>query len=402
MKQLPSSHESTGLPGKPLKPESDLFRQLRESQDRLRMALEGANIGVFDWDVARGRVIYLHPQSIGESGGLLEQEVADSHWFETSHPEDIPSARDRVDRAIRGETDGFSMQYRMRRSDSPAGEWAVLHSRGRVLERDPSGRATRVLGVYEDITTLVAREEHDRQRDEHLARSTRIASLSELASSLAHEINQPLATLTTYLQTGLRALKAQALSTADLLEILQHSERQAETVAEIVKRLRTLYRSGQSVEEIFDLSGCFAEVFPLLDREIKELHIRVETLSTFKRGWMRGDRLQIQQVFYNLIRNAVDALQDRGRGAGRIRVSLKRQAKRFIVTIEDNGPGIPESVRDRLFEPFFTTKAKGTGLGLSISRTILEAHRGRIMLDPSTRTGTRFILDLPASPRPVP
>jgi two-component system sensor kinase FixL len=384
------------LPGTRLKSRSPLLKQLEESQERLCAALECAEIGIFDWDIRNNRVIFVSPHSAIIGQQLVMREVDASHWLATTHPDDIARARGAVDQAVRGETDGFAMRYRAWPTGGKPGDWLVLHSRGRVHARDKAGRATRILGIFEDITAIAAREERDRQRDAHLTRATQIAALSELATSLAHEINQPLAALTAYLQAGVRTIRGKTTRPADLAAILQRSELQARRVGEIVRRLKDLYRYRQPADEVFDLVACLDEVFTLLRRELETHRIRVKRVIRFKKLSISGDRVQIEQVLYNLARNAVDALQHYGNGRSEIAVTVQRRAHRIRIRVADNGPGIPENIRARLYEPFFTTKPTGTGLGLSISRSIIEAHRGRIVLDARAKQGAAFIIELPA------
>ncbi|HMO51188.1 MAG TPA: ATP-binding protein [Kiritimatiellia bacterium] len=387
------------LPGTPVKTSGPLLKQLEESQERLSAALSCARIGVFDWNITTNRVIYMSHRAMTPDERIAIQEVDASHWLATTHPEDIARARGAVDRAVRGESDGFSMRYRALREGAKPGEWIVVHSRGRVHARDNNGRATRILGIFEDITHLAAREEQDRQRDARLTRATQIAALGELASSLAHEINQPLATLSAYLQAGVQTARRKNISRPELITMLQRCEQQAQRAGEIVSRLKNLYRDRQLAEENVDLPGCVNEVFSLLNREIEEHRIRVKKCFCAGKLSLRGDRLQIEQVLYNLVRNALDALHYYGNGRCEITVTVQRRTGRIRIRIADNGPGIPENIRSRLFEPFFTTKPTGTGLGLSISRTIIEAHRGRIVVDARVRRGAAFMIELPAGDR---
>lgn len=396
MKELMSHRITRPLPGKRLAPRSPLLQQLKESQERLRAALECGNIGVFDWNTQTNRVIYIAPRMAMRDQALGAQEVDASHWLATTHPDDIARARGEVERAVCGETDGFSMRYRVKGPADGGPAWLVVHSRGKVRERDASGRAIRILGIFEEITHVAAREEADRVRDAQLARATQVAALGELALSLAHEINQPLATLTAYLQASTRSVRQKSITKAELAAVLQRSERQAQRVADIVRRLRMLYRDRQVTEESFDLLVTLQDVLHLLRHEIDTLNIQVKASCRFKKLVITGDRIQIEQVLYNIMRNAVDALQHYGRGHATLTYSIQRTGGRILIRIANNGPGIPANILNRMFEPFFTTKPKGTGLGLSISRSIIEAHRGSLTLDTTLKQGAAFVIDLPA------
>ena len=400
MKPSKSGHLRIRPAARRLSTKQSMLEQWKESQERLRIALGCANIGVFDWNVATNRVVFIRPTAALQDDILATREVDAAHWMATTHPDDIARARGEVDRAVNGETDGFAIRYRMLADPAKSNEWTVLQSRGQVQRRDARGRALRILGVFEVVTHLAAREELDRQRDAQLTRATQIAALGELASSLAHEINQPLATLAAYLQASARALKKSDSGNTELLATLRKCERQSQRVAEIVRRLRGLYSEKRVANEPCDLVACAHEVFHLLRREIEENNVRVSLACPHKKLVVFADRLQIEQVLYNVVRNAVDALRHYGSGRGSVSLSIRRTARRVRVRISDNGPGIPANIRHRMFEPFFTTKPNGTGLGLSISRSIVEAHRGRLDLDPKTKRGSAFIIELPTERSP--
>jgi two-component system, LuxR family, sensor kinase FixL len=303
-----------------------------------------------------------------------------------------------VQEAVDGRTNGFSMRYRVAWQPDKPTTWRWIHSRGRVTERDRQGRATRLLGIYEDVTDRVTQEENARRRDLQFAQATRLAALGEMATAMAHEINQPLGALSAYIQTAALLLKKPASSRQDLLAIIERARMQVERTAEIVRRLRALYQGRGTVDQRVDMCAIVRSAVAMLQADMAAQGVRLVLALGTKPVLAIGDELQIEQVLYNLLRNAVEALRE-VRGARRMTVSVIRLPRLARVVVSDNGPGIPASLRARVFEPFVTTKHDGTGLGLSISRTIVEAHGGSLRLDAATRKGTMFILDLPRSPR---
>lgn len=383
--------------GRLIRSKLPLADELAQSQLRLRVALECAEVGVWDWDIRQGRVVYTRP-SAHPPLALEAYEVSDGHWRATTHPDDLARNQQLVQEAIDGRTNGFSIRYRVAWPPDKPTTWRWIDSRGRVTERDRRGRATRLLGIYEDVTERVTQEESARRRDLQVAQATRLAALGEMATAMAHEINQPLGALSAYIQTATLLLKKPASPRQDLLAIIERARMQVERTAEIVRRLRALYQGRGTVDQRVDMCAIVRSAVAMLQADMAAQGVRLDLTLGIKPVLAIGDELQIEQVLYNLLRNAVEALRE-VRGARRMTISVIRLPQLARVVVSDNGPGIPASLRARVFEPFVTTKHDGTGLGLSISRTIVEAHGGSLRLDVAKRKGTTFILDLPRSPR---
>ena len=241
------------------------------------------------------------------------------------------------------------------------------------------------------IRDLTEREQaelrvHDLQTE--LAHVSRVTAMGALATSIAHELNQPLTSITNYVETVAEMLEdpdAEALALAR--DALRQCAVEAIRAGQIVRRLRDFISRGESDRRIESLDRVVNEASALAlvgagDRGV-ELDVRIEPVSVFI------DRIQIQQVIFNLVRNAIEAMAQSA--VRRLRITAKPAADDHVeLSIEDSGPGLPPEVAERLFQPFLSTKAEGMGVGLSICHTIVTAHGGRIWAEPSTLGGTAF------------
>lgn len=244
---------------------------------------------------------------------------------------------------------------------------------------------------------VLAEERSSRLREE-LAHVARVATAGELATSLAHEVNQPLAAIVTNAEAARRYLARDGTSSAELDVILRDIAQQGERASEVIKRLRQFLRKHETERTEVDMTALVHQTLPLVRRELEDLDAAVELDLEAEMPSIAADPVQIQQVLVNLIKNACDALKDHA-GEHRIRLVTRRTAGGVVLEVHDTGPGIPLELRDRLFQPYFSTKPTGMGLGLPICRTIVEAHGGRMALVTAGTTGTAFRVDLPRETR---
>lgn len=369
--------------------------RLRASEQRLLVALESAGVGIFDWDVPSGRVLYVSPYTPYGTGEVPYREVDAGQWGATTAPDDVPRAQAETERALSGATDRFSHVVRRRLPPHREDEWFFMHSQGRVVARDQSGRATRVMGTFEDVTDRVRAEQVEREREAAHAREARAASLDVLASSLAHEVNQPLAALSGYAQAAARLLERGPAGHREAEEAMRRCVELSERAAEIVRRLRRLLRRAPPEREQVDVEQVLVEVKALMDRQARAAGVEVEVEAQDPLPLLVGDRVQVEQVLVNLVSNAVEAFNETSQRPRTVTVRARQVGETVEIAVADNGPGFAAGADGRLFEPFFTTKATGTGLGLPISRSIAEAHGGRIRVDRSGPGGATLVLVLP-------
>jgi two-component system sensor kinase FixL len=236
-----------------------------------------------------------------------------------------------------------------------------------------------------------------RQLQDRLMHVSRLAAIGEMATGLAHELNQPLAAIANYAQACERLLGMAQPDVEEVRAALRQITAQAVRAGDIISRLRGLTRARDSNYERCDVNALIRELADLLDSDARahNAHCRIELADGPAPAHL--DRAQIQQVILALVRNAFEALQASPCGAREVWVRTARAPDGdILIEVSDNGPGVSAEIAARLFEPFCTTKASGTGLGLASSRTIARAHRGTLDYRPG-EPGACFILRLPAA-----
>lgn len=249
--------------------------------------------------------------------------------------------------------------------------------------------------THEDITQRKNAESKISQMQNELLHMSRVSAMGTMGSTLAHELNQPLASVANYIGGSRELLKIDGPQRLDKVDVaLAAAEAGALRAGQIVKRLRDLVAHGVAASAKEDLIELIkeAEVIGFVDEHAQGVTHRVETDSAAR--WIKGDRIQIQQVLINLIRNAVQAME--GASRREVLITTNRLSTGFVeVCVSDTGPGIPPKVLAQLFSPFDSEKTGGLGLGLSICRTIVEAHGGRITVSNNPDGGARFCFTLP-------
>jgi two-component system sensor kinase FixL len=272
--------------------------------------------------------------------------------------------------------------------------WVAVQSRA-VLGAD--GRPQFVVAVSRDITDRRRAEEQARQHLQQLAHVSRVSSMGEMASAIAHEINQPLTAIANYASACLRLLRSGKVQPGEALEAMQRVAAEAERAGEIVRKMRSFVRGEEGQMALVEPAFLAAEVMRLAAAEARQSG--VELRSEVEPGLppVLADSIQIQQVLLNLVRNAVEAV-DGGEGPRReVDLQVRRAADGGVhFTVRDTGPGLAPGVLDKVFEPFFTTKPDGIGIGLPLSRSIADAHGGRLWASVEP-VGAAFHLVLPAA-----
>jgi two-component system sensor kinase FixL len=249
-------------------------------------------------------------------------------------------------------------------------------------------------GFIRDLTEYQQTEARLQELQSELVQISRLTAMGEMASTLAHELNQPLAAITNYLRGSRRLLESP--SDADRMRVREAVDRaadQALRAGQIIRRLRDFVARGESEPRIESLNKIIEEASALALVGAKERGVRVRFQFNPRVDTVLADRVQIQQVLLNLVRNAIEAMD----GAGRRELTISTVAsdnEEVLVKVADTGAGIAADVADQLFQPFFTTKQHGMGVGLSISRTIIEGHSGRIWVEENPGGGAVFCFTL--------
>ena len=245
------------------------------------------------------------------------------------------------------------------------------------------------------VTERAIAERMVAMRDVTLNRALRMATAGELAASVAHELNQPLSAIGTYVRACV--MMADRPPPGPLLkETLDRVSREVTRAGEVIRRLRDFYRTGSSRRERVAPTALAAAVVESLGPRLAQNGIELEVDAAPNLPLVEVDEVQMRAVLHNLVANAIDALTAGPAGGRHVRIAMAvRPGGALHIDIGDNGPGIPTEVAERLFEPFTTTKSDGMGLGLAMSRSIVEAHGGRLSLNPTATRGASFELVLP-------
>ena len=370
----------------------------RRSQSYLAEAQKLTRSGSWAWNVRTQEVFW--SQEMFRIFGYLPEttKLTMSTFLERVHPDDRPALEQRakVESAQRGGVDSEG-DFRI---ILPDGTIKHLHSIAHPVVNQ-RGEVIEVVGTTMDVTERKKAEqerERLRQLEADLAHINRVSMLGELAASLAHEIKQPMTAASTNARTCLRWLRRKP---PDIDEASVTASRIVEDVsraADIIDHLRSLYRKDALTErELVDLNEIACEMLVLLRSEANRYSISVRTQLASDLPKIKADRVQLQQVFMNLMLNAIEAMNETG---GELTVRSEQTGDdQVLISIRDTGAGLPTDKIDQIFSAFFTTKPQGTGMGLSISRTIIESHGGRLWAAGNEGRGATFHFTLPIVPR---
>ena len=284
----------------------------------------------------------------------------------------------------------------------------IISSEGKVLgtfamyRREPGSPSRQEHDLIEQITHLAGvaldrkrTEEALRQAQANLAHVSRVTTMGELTASLAHEVNQPIAAAVTNANTCLRWLAASTPNLEEARAAAMRIVKDGTRAAEIISRIRLLFKKGTAERELVDVNEVIREMIVLLRGEATRYSISFRTELGVDLPQVMGDRVQLQQVFMNLMLNGIEAMKDMG-SAGELTVKLQQAENgQLLISVSDTGVGLPARQADQIFNAFFTTKADGTGMGLSISRSIVESHGGRLWATANPGRGATFHLTLP-------
>jgi two-component system, LuxR family, sensor kinase FixL len=307
------------------------------------------------------------------------------------HPEDREGVERAVRRALEDRAD-YVGEYRVVLPDNTQ-RWVV--ARGRVYP-DTQGKPVRMMGATTDITARKQAEEKAQRQHEELAHPSRVTTVSELSGSLAHELNQPLAIILTNAQAAQRLLAQQPPDLTEAREILADIVSEDQRAGEVIQRLRSLLKHGETNLQPLAVNGMVEEVLQLSRNGLIGHGITVHRSLALNVPQVQGDHIQLQQVLLNLILNACDAMSANPPAARHLAVATAHRDDVVRISVSDTGSGLPPDA-ERIFEPFYTTKKHGLGLGLSICRSIVTAHKGRLWAEKGAAKGAVFHLELPAA-----
>jgi PAS domain S-box-containing protein len=310
------------------------------------------------------------------------------------HPEDRPRVVESAERANSAGKD-FEAQFRLL---LPDGTTRCVHGVGHPVF-NASGATVEFVGILMDVTERRrADEERERlcQVQDDLAHINRVTTMGELTASLAHEIRQPISAAVTNAKTCLRWLGRDHPDVPEAREAASRLVKDVTRAADIISRISLLFKKGESQRESVDVNELVREMIVLLRSEASRYSISIRTELAEDLPTVMADRVQLQQVFMNLMLNGIDAMKETT-GGGELTIKSEAGDAQLLISVSDTGVGLPPEQADQIFTAFFTTKDNGTGMGLPISRSIIESHGGRLWATGASGRGATFQFTLPAT-----
>ncbi len=257
--------------------------------------------------------------------------------------------------------------------------------------RNEAGEIVNWVSIQRDITHAKRQEEEANRRDAEMAHAARLSTMGEMASGIAHELNQPLAAIANYVHGCQQRLRSGRISPEELSTVLERVVGQAERSGEIIRRMRNFVRKREPQREAADVNDLVHNVVGLLQPEARRRGVQIDLELTDDPAVLRLDTIQIEQVIVNLLQNSFDAIASNEPGDRRVRIRTVTEPDAVRIEVSDNGPGLKPQELDRIFDPFYTTKSEGMGVGLNISESIIHSHNGKLHATNNPDRGTTFV-----------
>ena len=363
--------------------------QLQRSEAFLAEGQNLARVGNFSWLVATNEIKWseqIYRIFEFEPGVLITLDLIGSRV----PPEDLPMMYDMIEKAQRGVSD-FEYEHRIVMPDSSIKHVHLIAH----LNRGQEG-PLEYIGAVQDVTQRRLSEEALSRARSELAKVASVTSLGVLTASIAHEVNQPLSGIITNASTCLRMLDSDPPNVEGARETARRTIRDGNRASDVITRLRTLYSKKELSPELMDLNEAAREVTSLCLSELQRNRVIVRHELAEDLPPVTGDRIQLQQVILNLLRNASDAMSSVDGRPRELLIRTERdEGDRIRLSVKDAGVGFEPQSADKLFEAFYTTKTDGMGIGLSISRSIIEAHHGRLWATANDGPGVTFSFAIP-------
>jgi two-component system sensor kinase FixL len=364
---------------------------LRESEARMSLAVEAGDFGIWIWDLARNE-LWASDSWRTLFGFSPAEPLAFDGVMQRVHPDDRDTLRQTQASAIAGSNGGrYETEYRVLMPDG-AIRW--VSSRGRV-EGD-AGRPLRVRGASREVTARKQAEQEALMLRYEIAHAGRVSMMGQLASGLAHEINQPLASILRNAEAAELFLRDPSPDLDEIRAILSDIRADDERAGHVIERMRSLLKRQTLDARCLDVGSLVGDVAALVRVDAASRDVKLDMEVPGGLPPVLGDRVHLQQVLLNLVLNGMDALNGGIREQRRVTMTARLNRGRTIeIIVGDAGPGIPTDMLARVFDPFVTSKPHGMGMGLAISRTIVEAHGGRIWAENKAGGGAAFRFTLP-------
>jgi PAS domain S-box-containing protein len=368
--------------------------ELRLSEAYLAEAQRLSHTGSWAWSPPPGDIRYwseecYRVQGFDPKGGQPRFE----EFLQRVHPDDRARIAEVIDTAVR-EKEEFEFDYRI---IHPGGEIRYARSVGHPI-LGPTGDLVEFVGTIIDVTDRrQAEKERERLREAQadLAHASRMTTMGELTASLAHEVNQPITAVVNGASTCIRWLTREDPDLGEAREAASGVIRNAKRAADIINRIRSISKKGESKRQLVDVNELIGEMIALLRNEANRYSISIRTDLDTELPKVMADSVQVQQVMMNLIMNSIDAMKNVDRTRELDIRSRRGEDEYLMISVTDSGVGLPSEQTNQIFDAFFTTKSHGLGMGLRISRSIVELHGGRLWAADNSPHGASFSFTLP-------
>ena len=365
---------------------------LRSISERLNLALRAARMGTWSWDVVNNYHVWDdHMYPLFGLQPNFYQQAGFYNNLQTIHQDDQSLVKIELEKAIK-EYSFFEIEFRVVWPDCSV---HTLMTRGEVT-RNFKKQAEKMLGACWDTTELKESQTAFLNYQQKVAHINRTSSMGEMASALAHELNQPLASISAFTRGCIRRLESNNIEPNKLLEVLQEVAEQAERAGHVLHRIKNFMRKGELLYEKTDINRIIQNAIKLINYEIAQPGVKINLNLEEGLPLLAIDTIQLEQVILNLLRNSVEAMNETKIVKPTITLQSSRYLTSFVaIRISDNGPGFHVDNPENLFEPYFTTKPQGMGMGLAICRTLIEAHGGHLYAEHNQPEGACFYFTLP-------
>jgi signal transduction histidine kinase/integral membrane sensor domain MASE1 len=362
---------------------------LRVSEERTSLVVDSVQLALWDWEVPTDR-LWMTEEGRKFFGFEPDEPLRQSSLAGRVHPDDSAVRATAIQHAL--ETGGsYEAEYRIVLPDHSV-RW--IASRGRYLSPAVNDAPPRILGVSIDITRQKQASAEAQLQREELAHLSRVAILSALSSSFAHELSQPLQSILMQAEAGQRYMSRPAPDLAKIRAMFADIVSADSRAVEIIQRLRTMLRRGEVVLQPVSVNESLEELLRLTRSDLITRGVSVSRLTTGELPRAMTDRVQLQQVLLNLLVNACDAMESNPPGDRNVTFTASIAQNEMRIGVLDCGVGLPDDV-ETLFRPFYTTKASGLGMGLSICRTLVTSHGGKLWAERRAERGAAFYVALP-------
>jgi two-component system sensor histidine kinase DctS len=365
--------------------------QALRSEHAFRKAMEDSlTVGMRARDL-KGRITYVNPAFCRMVGWNAEELVGSVPPMVYWVPEDIERTYEMHQKVMRGDAppDGFEIAFRRKNGE----RFQALVYEAPLIESD--GRHTGWMASVVDVTERKRTEDLARQQQDKLQRTARLVTMGEMASTLAHELNQPLSAIASYGTGCLNKLETGNWRVEEITAALTKLGVQARRAGQIIRRVHDFVRKSEPKLAPCPINELVENTVGFIGAEARKRAVRIAVEPSPERPQVLADRILVEQVVLNLVRNAMEAMNQAPRSAREVEVFIQADDDEVLVRVIDHGPGIAPEVAEQLFTPFFTTKDEGMGMGLNICRSIIEFHRGRLWFEPNPEGGAVFQFTLP-------